>query len=96
MFSAFSRGWGTRGLANVEAAVCGGAIVATTRGCTREYLGEEAYYCQPDNPHSIRKAVEEARSRGPLGDLSTRVAREFTWEAAAGKTLEAYRLALTS
>lgn len=83
----------TPGLANLEAAACGCAIVATPGGCTREYLGDDACYCQPDDPGTIRRAVETAMSGGPGKDLAHRVAREFNWDAAADKTLEAYRLA---
>jgi glycosyltransferase involved in cell wall biosynthesis len=84
----------TPGLANLEAALCGCAIVATPGGCTREYLGDEAHYCAPDDPDSIRRAVVAAMSEGPPPSLSDRVAREFTWEAAADKTLRAYHRAL--
>ena len=86
----------TPGLASLEAALCGCAIVVTPGGCTREYFGEDAYYCQPDDPGSIRLAVEAALERGPMSQLTQRVAREFTWEMAAEKTLEGYRLAQES
>jgi glycosyltransferase involved in cell wall biosynthesis len=84
----------TPGLANLEAALCGCAVVATPGGCTREYLGDEAHYCAPDDPDSIRCAIAAAMSKGPSASLANRIAREFTWEAAADKTLEAYQLAL--
>lgn len=85
----------TPGLASLEAALCGCAIVATPRGCTREYLGDDAVYCEPDDVDSIRTAVQTALSCGPAPELAGRVAREFTWQAAADKTIEAYRLALS-
>ena len=84
----------TPGLASLEAALSGCVIVATPGGCTREYLGGDAYYCRPDDPESIRAVVEAALAAAPSRTLAERVAREFTWEAAADKTLEAYRLAL--
>lgn len=83
----------TPGLVSLEASLCGCAIVVTPGGCTREYFGENAYYCQPDNPGSIRLAVETALEHGPGLQLTQRVAREFTWAATAEKTLEGYRLA---
>ena len=85
----------TPGLVNLEAAVCGCAIVATEGGCTREYLGDHAYYCRPDDPASIRQAINEAMSGGPHEALAAKVVREYTWTAAAAKTCEAYQLALT-
>jgi len=84
----------TPGLANLEAALCGCAIVATPGGCTREYLGDAAIYCHPGEPGSIRKAVMDALSDGPNPALRERVAHMYTWSAAAQKTLEGYRRAL--
>ncbi len=86
----------TPGLVSLEAALCGCAIVATPGGCTREYLGEEAAYASPDDPASIRAAVEAALARGPSGTLAKRIRHEYTWDAAAEKTAEGYRLALAA
>jgi len=84
----------TPGLASLEAALCGCNIVVTPGGCTREYFGDDAYYCRPDNPQSIRVAVETALAAGSNPDLAARVAREFNWDAAARSTLRGYELAL--
>jgi glycosyltransferase involved in cell wall biosynthesis len=83
----------TPGLASLEAALCGCAVVATPGGCTREYLKDQAQYCRPDDPASIRTAIEAALSQGPHSELAARVATDFTWSAAAARTLEAYHLA---
>lgn len=80
----------TPGLVNLEAACCGCALVATSGGCTREYLGDEAVYAEPGDPASIRSAIDSAMRRGPSAMLAERVRREFTWEMAARRTLEAY------
>jgi glycosyltransferase involved in cell wall biosynthesis len=84
----------TPGLASLEAALCGCALVLTPGGCTREYFGGDAAYAEPDDPATIRAAVEQALARGPAAGLVERVAREYTWDAAAQKTAEAYQLAL--
>ncbi len=84
----------TPGLVNLEAALCDCAIAATPHGCVREYLGDGARYCRPDDPASIRAAIETASLQGPVAGLRDRIARDYTWEAAASKTLEAYRFAL--
>jgi glycosyltransferase involved in cell wall biosynthesis len=85
----------TPGLASLEAALCGCALVVTPGGCTREYFGAVAAYAKPDDARSIRSAVEQALARGPSPGLAERVARAYTWDAAAQKTAEAYELALT-
>ncbi|MDG2148813.1 MAG: hypothetical protein P8N09_04735, partial [Planctomycetota bacterium] len=65
--------------------------VATEGGCTVEYLGQHARYCQPDNPASIRRAVLEALEEPPSNSLRERIHTEFTWEQAARKMLKAYQ-----
>jgi glycosyltransferase involved in cell wall biosynthesis len=75
--------------------LCGCALVVTPGGCTREYFGAVAAYAKPDDARSIRSAVEQALARGPSPGLAERVARAYTWDAAAQKTAEAYELALT-
>lgn len=84
----------TPGLASLEAALCGCALVVTPGGCTREYFGEEAHYAQPNDVASIRTAVKAALEQPVPARLAERVANECTWTAAAGKTLVAYRQAL--
>jgi glycosyltransferase involved in cell wall biosynthesis len=84
----------TPGLASLEAALCGCNIVVAPGGCTREYFGDAAHYCEPDDPRSIQAAVEAALAAEPDFDLAVRVAREFNWDAAARNTLRGYELAL--
>jgi glycosyltransferase involved in cell wall biosynthesis len=83
----------TPGLASLEAALCGCNLVVTPGGCTREYFGDAARYCEPDDPRSIRAAVEAALTAEPDPDLAVRVARDFNWDAAARSTLLGYELA---
>ncbi len=85
----------TPGLAALEAAACGTAVVVSERGCTREYFGDEAYYCDPTDPHSIREAIEAALASGPSELLKERIGREFTWRRAAERTESAYRQLLS-
>jgi len=84
----------TPGLVNLEAALCGCAVVATPGGCTREYLGDQAYYCEAGDTESIRKAIGIAFDQGSSKELAQRVARHYTWQQAAEKTWTAYQLAL--
>jgi len=80
----------TPGLASLEAAVSGCNIVATTRGTTREYFGDEAFYCEPGSVESIRNAVEKAFNAPYSPKLQAKIAAEFTWEMAADRTVEGY------
>ena len=84
-------GWyETPGLASLEAACCGCPIVVTSRGSTHEYFGDQAEYCDPGDARSILTAVQRALARPAPSSLGRRIGAEFTWEAAAGETLEAY------
>lgn len=81
----------TTGLVSLEAALCGSAIVTTSRGYASEYFGDDAAYCRPDDLRSIRSAVFEALESGPAPGLQSRIRRRFTWRQAGQATLEAYR-----
>jgi glycosyltransferase involved in cell wall biosynthesis len=78
----------TTGLAGLEAASFGCPTVMTDRGCTREYFGDSAYYCDPTRRASIRKAVLKAleeRRTMPRTELY-----RFTWRRAAEATRQSY------
>jgi len=83
----------TPGLASLEAALCGCNLAVTPGGSTREYFGDDACYCSPDDPRSIRAAVENTLASPPRTELAERVAREFNWRRAAEQTLRGYELA---
>lgn len=84
----------TPGLASLEAAASGCRVVTTSIGSTREYFGEQAWYCDPHDTRSIRRAVLQALDTPPSGSLRQRVLEQYTWEAAARATLQAYEKAL--
>ena len=77
------------GLTSLEALYVGTNAVAAG-DCAREYLGDLATYCEPDDINSIASAIkiELARSR-PLIDESIKVA--YTWKKAAEQTLDVYK-----
>ncbi|MBN2448594.1 MAG: glycosyltransferase family 4 protein, partial [Phycisphaerae bacterium] len=85
----------TPGLASLEAAACGCAVVVTPGGCTREYFGDDAAYCMPGDPTSIHHTVEHALQSPIPPTLAARVSRDCTWKAAASKTLAAYNQAVS-
>ncbi len=80
----------TPGLASLEAAAAGCRIVSTSIGSAQEYFGEDAWYCDPRDPQTIRNAVLQAlKSPLPAG-LRERVLNNFTWNEAAKATYQAY------
>jgi glycosyltransferase involved in cell wall biosynthesis len=86
----------TTGLASLEAAATGCAVVTTNRGYAGEYFGGDVTYCDPGRRGSIRDAVESALAVGPTPELRRRVIENYTWEHAARATLVGYQLALAS
>ena len=62
----------TPGLAALEAALAGAAVVITPLGCTREYFGDRVEYARPDRPAELRRAIERAWVKGPDPRLAAR------------------------
>lgn len=85
----------TPGLASLEAAAAGCRIVTTSIGSTRDYFGDQAWYCYPDDLASIRTAVEEALATPRNNALRERVLENFTWQRAGEATLASYQKALS-
>jgi len=81
----------TCGLSTLEAAAMGCNVVITDKGYTREYFGDEAFYCDPGDPGSILKAVEQASKHDSQKNLQNKVLNNYTWHQAAAITLEAYK-----
>lgn len=85
----------TTGLSSLEAAAMGCNIVITGKGDAKEYFGEEAFYCDPSSVESIREAVEHASISPVDSKLQQKILEKYTWEIAAQKTLDAYRMVLS-
>ena len=81
----------TPGLAALEAGMSGAPLVLPEGGSAREYFGPQAEYVRPTDLRGIRSAVTKALRRGRSKALAEHVAGSFSWAAAAGVTLEAYR-----
>jgi glycosyltransferase involved in cell wall biosynthesis len=84
----------TPGLVSLEAAAAGCHIVTTSIGSTRDYFGEQAWYCYPDDHAAIRRGVEAALTAPRSPKLRDRILREFTWRKAGEATLASYRKVL--
>lgn len=81
----------TTGLVSLEAATMGCNIVSTNRGYARDYLGSNAWYCDPARDHSIAAAVDAAMQADFDPALRARILERFTWQNAADATIQAYK-----
>lgn len=84
----------TPGLVSLEAAAAGCQIVSTSIGSTREYFGDMAWYCYPNDLESIEKAVKAALQAQHSTDLRKHILSAFTWNRAGEVTLDAYERVL--
>jgi glycosyltransferase involved in cell wall biosynthesis len=80
----------TPGLSTLEAGVMGTNIVATKYGDTYDYFKDYAYYCDPDDIGSIRKAVDAAYNAPFDPGLQQMIRNDYNWHRTAEVTLEAY------
>lgn len=78
------------GLSSLEAGAMGCNIVITDKGYTRAYYGNEAFYCDPGNPVSIRAAVDRAARSECAGALRRRIEKDYTWSRAASAIAHGY------
>jgi glycosyltransferase involved in cell wall biosynthesis len=78
------------GLVSLEAALCGCNVVTTSRGYAGEYFGNFAWYCDPANDASIRKAVGQAYAAPFKQVLRERILANYTWKHTARATAAAY------
>jgi len=78
------------GLVSLEAGWTGCNVVTGSWGTTREYMGDDAFYCEPNDPESIRKSVEEALRLPPVSGLKKRL-EGWTWERHAEGVHKIYR-----
>lgn len=81
----------TPGLSSLEAGSVGTNLAVTRGGCTEEYFGPDAAYCEPDDLTSIRDAVRQAWNKPRSDTLPKRIASTYTWEEAGRQTLAAYQ-----
>ncbi len=89
----------TCGLVTMEAALANCNVVCSNAGFEVEYYRDLAYYCDPADPDSIRRAVVKAMRNYPADaprrdTLKRLILSEYTWERAAKLTYDAYRKVL--
>jgi len=88
-------GFETTGLVSLEAGLSGCRVVSTSRGYAREYLGDDAFYCDPETPNSILRAVNAAIAAPTSRRLQERILAHYTWAHAGRATLDAYNEVLS-
>lgn len=82
----------TPGLAALEAAIMGVKIVITENGCTKEYFKEFAEYANPSSVEDIyNKIIISINKKHNPEEQIKYITENYTWEATANKTIEAYR-----
>lgn len=80
----------TPGLAALEAALAGAALVITPIGSTREYFGDRVQYARPNRIAGIARAIARSWSQGPDPRLADFVASNYLWSDVAKRTAEVY------
>ena len=85
----------TTGLSSLEAGAMGCNVVISNKGDTYEYFKDLAYYCNPDDITSIKKAVIAAYVDERQSELQSLILNEYTWRKAALQTLSAYKSVLS-
>lgn len=78
------------GLATLEAAVHGVNCVVSFHGPIAEYFDDNVWCCDPSDITSIKNAIIQAWQAPPNLLLRQRILENFTWEAAAKETVQAY------
>ncbi|MFQ6675529.1 MAG: glycosyltransferase [Fidelibacterota bacterium] len=86
----------TPGIAALEAALAGAAVVITPHGGTRDYFHDMATYVNPYSVDSIRRGIETALNREKDDRLKTRIQERYLWQTVAERTEEIYRTVLSS
>ena len=81
----------TPGLAALEAALAGAAVVVTPYGCTREYFGDRVEYARPDRTGELARALDASLGRRARPAARARTsAQRFLWSDVARRTAEVY------
>ena len=80
----------TPGLAALEAALAGCAVVITPFGCTREYFGDRVEYARPDRISALARAIVRAWESGPHPRLASHVGSHYLWSDVAQRTVDVY------
>ena len=83
------------GMTNLEAAICGAAVVTTDIPSIREYFGDRVRYGQAGEPYTYIPRVVASFTAGTEHDsLRQHVLHDFTWKRSAADLLRVYQTVL--
>lgn len=86
----------TPGLSSLEAAASGCNIVSTVEGCSKEYFGDMAIYCNPYDEKSIEKAISIGIKQKKNNKLKKYVLENYNWERCINTLYNSYELILNN
>jgi len=96
VFPSFYEGFG---LPVLEAMNCGAPVITSSTSSLKELFADSSYQVDPHSPGSIAEGIDNVLSNAALRDeLRTKGAKrskDFSWEATARQTLEAYKEAIS-
>lgn len=82
----------TTGLVYLEAAVCGVSSIVASGQRAKEYLSENAVYCDPANVESIEDSLELALHKETVKEgFADLIKKTYTWDECAKQTKEIYK-----
>jgi len=88
------------GLPPLEAMACGTPVITSDRPSLPEVVGEAGLMVEATDSQELAEAMEQVLTdenlRREMGEKGLEQAAKFTWEAAAGKLLDMYRMLGTS
>jgi glycosyltransferase involved in cell wall biosynthesis len=79
----------------LAAALAGCNLVCEDNPSVREYMGDTVWYCDAQDPSSLRAALQDAFAAPRTGKAREHVAQNFTWQRMAEALEAAYRKAMT-
>ncbi|PIS22935.1 hypothetical protein COT49_02495 [candidate division WWE3 bacterium CG08_land_8_20_14_0_20_40_13] len=81
----------TTGLVFLEAAICGIPSLVASGDRSREYLNDNAIYCDPSSVISISNSLIKAQLPTVQKNFPEFIKKTYTWENCAKQTIEVYK-----
>jgi thioredoxin-like negative regulator of GroEL len=60
----------------------------------KDYFEDYAFYCEPGDLNSIKKAIDNAWNSDVNNELKNKILQQYTWTQTAQLTYEAYKSVL--
>jgi len=82
------------GITNLEAGISGCNVVTTSNGYAKEYFGDLAWYCNPEDESSIKHAIEKAYNSPVNNELKNIISEKYTCKNMIPRILQVYKKVL--